>query len=77
MGLILDSILEEYFKLLDSFFGIGVIETVSDGTARVLGLDGCKSSELIDFISETGSVIKGMALNLEKDFVGTVIFGED
>lgn len=52
---------------------VGTVVTVGDGIARVHGLDKCMSGELLEF--ETG--IFGMALNLEQDFVGTVLLGND
>ncbi|WP_028510567.1 F0F1 ATP synthase subunit alpha [Ruminococcus sp. NK3A76] len=51
----------------------GTVVTVGDGIARIHGLDNCMSGELLEF--ETG--IFGMALNLEQDFVGTVLLGND
>jgi F-type H+-transporting ATPase subunit alpha len=47
--------------------------TVGDGIARVYGLENCMSNELLEF--EGG--VKGMALNLEQDFVGAVMLGSD
>ncbi|MCC5995071.1 MAG: F0F1 ATP synthase subunit alpha [Oceanicaulis sp.] len=52
---------------------IGQVLSVGDGIARVHGLDEVQAGELVEF---TGGV-KGMALNLERDNVGCVIFGED
>ncbi|MBO6141480.1 MAG: F0F1 ATP synthase subunit alpha [Ruminococcus sp.] len=52
---------------------VGTVVTVGDGIARVHGLDKCMSGELLEF--DTG--IFGMALNLEQDFVGTVLLGND
>ena len=52
---------------------VGTVVTVGDGIARVHGLDNCMSGELLEF--DTG--IFGMALNLEQDFVGTVLLGND
>ena len=52
---------------------VGTVVTVGDGIAKVHGLDKCMSGELLEF--ETG--IFGMALNLEQDFVGTVLLGND
>ena len=52
---------------------VGTILTVGDGVARVDGLDRVQSGELVEF--ENGT--KGMALNLEEDNVGIVIFGND
>lgn len=52
---------------------IGTVMTVGDGIARVYGLENCMSNELLEF--EGG--VKGMALNLEQDFVGAVMLGSD
>ncbi len=52
---------------------IGTVVSVGDGIARVYGLDTCMDSELLEFPSN----IMGMALNLEEDTVGAVLFGED
>ena len=51
----------------------GTVIQVGDGIARVYGLDKCMYSELLEF--ESGAF--GMALNLEPDNVGVVIFGDD
>ncbi len=52
---------------------IGTVLTVGDGIARVYGLDNVQAGEMVDFPGN----IKGMALNLEEDNVGVVIFGDD
>ncbi len=52
---------------------VGQVLSVGDGIARVYGLDNVQAGEMVEF---SGS-IKGMALNLEKDNVGVVIFGDD
>jgi len=52
---------------------VGVVTSVGDGIARVYGLDNCMASELLEFPNG----VYGMALNLEEDMVGTVLFGED
>jgi F-type H+-transporting ATPase subunit alpha len=52
---------------------VGSVVSVGDGIARVYGLDKCMSSELLEFPNG----IMGMALNLEEDTVGAVLFGED
>jgi len=52
---------------------VGTIVSVGDGIARIYGLDKCMSSELLEFPNN----IMGMALNLEEDTVGAVLFGED
>jgi F-type H+/Na+-transporting ATPase subunit alpha len=52
---------------------IGKVLSVGDGIARVYGLDNVEAGEMVEF--DEGS--KGMALNLESDNVGVVIFGDD
>ncbi len=52
----------------------GQVLSVGDGIARVFGLANVQAGELVDF---PGAGIKGMALNLEADNVGVVIFGSD
>lgn len=51
----------------------GTVLSVGDGVARVYGLDGVMSGELVEFPNN----ISGMVLNLEQDSVGVVILGED
>lgn len=51
---------------------IGTVISVGDGIARIHGLDNVMSGELLDFPHG----VKGIALNLEEDNVGTVLFGE-
>ncbi|MGX9964617.1 F0F1 ATP synthase subunit alpha [Roseomonas sp. F4] len=53
---------------------VGTVLTVGDGIARVFGLQNVMAGELVEFPS---AGIKGMALNLETDNVGVVIFGDD
>src|SRR5450432_738544 len=52
---------------------VGQVLSVGDGIARVYGLDSVKAGEMVEFPGG----IKGMALNLESDNVGVVIFGND
>jgi F-type H+-transporting ATPase subunit alpha len=52
----------------------GQVLSVGDGIARIFGLTNVMAGELIEF---PGAGIKGMALNLEQDNVGAVIFGDD
>ena len=52
---------------------VGTVLTVGDGIARVYGLDNVQAGEMVEFPGK----IKGMALNLEEDNVGVVIFGSD
>ncbi len=52
---------------------VGQVLSVGDGIARIYGLDRCQAGEMVEF--ESG--VRGMALNLETDNVGVVIFGPD
>ena len=52
---------------------VGQVISVGDGIARVYGLDNVEAGEMVEF----DGGIKGMALNLENDNVGVVIFGDD
>ena len=52
---------------------VGTVVTVGDGIATIHGLEKCMSGELLEF--EGG--VYGMALNLERDFVGAVMLGSD
>ncbi len=52
---------------------VGQVLSVGDGVARIYGLDNVQAGEMVEFPGG----IKGMALNLESDNVGVVIFGED
>ena len=52
---------------------VGQVLSVGDGVARVYGLDNVQAGEMVEFPGG----IRGMALNLETDNVGIVIFGED
>ena len=52
---------------------VGQVLSVGDGIARVYGLDNVQAGEMVEFPNG----IKGMALNLEIDNVGIVLFGDD
>ena len=52
---------------------VGQVLSVGDGIARVYGLDQVQAGEMVEFPGG----IRGMALNLETDNVGIVIFGDD
>src|SRR3954463_16528212 len=52
---------------------VGQVLSVGDGVARVHGLDKVQAGEMVEFPGG----IRGMALNLESDNVGVVIFGDD
>jgi F-type H+-transporting ATPase subunit alpha len=52
---------------------VGTVLSVGDGIARIYGLDKVQAGEMVEFSDGT----KGMALNLEEDNVGVVLFGDD
>src|SRR5690348_12647706 len=52
---------------------VGTVLSVGDGVARVYGLDKVQAGEMVEFPGG----IRGLALNLESDNVGVVIFGDD
>ncbi len=52
---------------------VGTVLTVGDGVARIYGLDQCMMSEILEFPNG----VFGMALNLEEDNVGAVLFGSE
>ncbi len=52
---------------------VGKVLSVGDGIARIFGLDNVQAGEMVEFEDNS----KGMALNLENDNVGVVIFGDD
>merc|ERR1712093_180491 len=52
---------------------VGRVLSVGDGIARIYGLKGVKAGEMVEF----SSGLKGMALNLETDNVGVVVFSDD
>jgi len=70
------AILEERILKTSSQVGLeeaGRVLSVGDGIARVYGLKNCQAEEMVEF----SSGLKGMALNLEPDNVGVVVFGND
>ncbi len=70
------SILKSRIEGLDSdsaeLTEVGTVLSVADGIARVHGLENCMSFEMLEFPHG----VTGLALNLESDNVGTVLFGE-
>jgi len=52
---------------------IGTVTYIGDGVAKVYGLENCMAAELLEFPNG----VFGMALNLEEESVGAVLFGED
>ncbi len=72
----ISSILKEQvsvFKTKINVEEVGQVVSVGDGIARVWGLDQVQAGEMVEF----SCGIRGMALNLETDSVGIVIFGDD
>ena len=51
---------------------VGTVLSIGDGIARVHGLDNCMSMEMLELPHD----VTGLALNLESDNVGAVLFGE-
>src|SRR6201998_1067967 len=51
---------------------VGTVLSVADGICRIHGLDNCMSFEMLDLPHD----VTGLALNLESDNVGTVLFGD-
>jgi F-type H+/Na+-transporting ATPase subunit alpha len=71
------SILRERIEGIDADGGadlseVGTVLSIADGIARVHGLDNCMSLELLELPHD----VTGLALNLESDNVGAVLFGE-
>jgi F-type H+-transporting ATPase subunit alpha len=70
------SILRERIEGLDTgtadLSEVGTVIEIGDGIARVHGVDNCMSLEMLDLPHD----VVGLALNLEEDNVGTVLFGE-
>jgi F-type H+-transporting ATPase subunit alpha len=72
----ISSILKEQIKGFDEkseVSEIGQVLSVGDGIARIYGLDNVQAGEMVEFPGG----IRGMALNLEEDNVGAVVFGSD
>eukprot|EP00916_Digyalum_oweni_P026263 GHVL01043177.1.p1 GENE.GHVL01043177.1~~GHVL01043177.1.p1 ORF type:complete len:573 (+),score=86.68 GHVL01043177.1:36-1754(+) len=62
------------FKEQQNVEEVGRVLSVGDGIARIYGLQKVQAGEMVEF---TSCGVKGMALNLETDNVGVVIFGDD
>ena len=74
----INQIVEELKKNVASFEKqveveeVGTVLTIGDGIARMSGLTKCQASEMLEFPNNTF----GVALNLEEETVGAVIFGD-
>lgn len=64
----------KYFKNTKKLEETGVVLSMSDGIARCYGLTKVQAGEMVEF---NNGNLKGMALNLEPDVVGIVVFGDD
>jgi F-type H+-transporting ATPase subunit alpha len=81
---ILERELEAFERKIEEV-GVGTVLQVGDGIARVYGLQDCMVQEMLEFLDERGdpitdtdgNIIRGIALNLDEDNVGTVILGPD
>ncbi|MDY0086994.1 MAG: F0F1 ATP synthase subunit alpha [Coriobacteriia bacterium] len=54
---------------------VGTVIQIGDGIARVDGLRGAMAGELLEFVGEDGTIVYGMALNLDEFEVGAVLMG--
>jgi F-type H+-transporting ATPase subunit alpha len=73
----ISDILRKQIAAFDTEFNVaetGQVLSVGDGIARVFGLQNVMAGEMVEF---PGAGVKGMALNLETDNVGVVVFGDD
>jgi F-type H+-transporting ATPase subunit alpha len=71
----ISSILKEQIKAFDydlEMKEVGIVVEVGDGIARVFGLQGAMSAEIVQFPNE----VYGLVLNLEEESVGVALFGE-
>src|SRR3954466_9372360 len=72
----ISSILRQRIEGLDAdstdLAEVGTVLSIADGIARIHGLDNCMALEMLDLPHD----VTGLALNLEEDNVGAVLFGE-
>jgi F-type H+-transporting ATPase subunit alpha len=73
LSLILEKRISNYGDQDKSTEEVGKVFSIGDGIARVYGLTNVRAGEMVEF----DSGVSGMALNLESDNVGVVIFGDD
>lgn len=73
LSMLLESQINKVSSKNNTLIETGKVLTVGDGIARVYGLKNVKAGEMVEF----SSGLKGMALNLESDNVGVVVFGND
>ena len=76
-----DHIVEQLKKQIEGFETkletekVGQVLEIGDGIARISGLSDAMASEMLEFTSEKGEAIYGVALNLEEDQIGAMILG--
>ena len=58
-------------------YEVGTVLSVGDGIARIYGLDNIQAGEWVEIITLDGTIVRGIAENLEVDHVGVVIVGND
>ncbi|MBN1192335.1 MAG: F0F1 ATP synthase subunit alpha [Coriobacteriia bacterium] len=75
IGDVLRTQLESYQASVD-VREVGTVIQIGDGIARVEGLKGAMSGELLEFIGGGGEIVYGLALNLDENEVGAVLLGE-
>ncbi len=76
----ISSILEDKIKTFAPKLDVaetGTVISISDGIARVHGLDKVQFGEWVEIVTQSGKTVKAMAANLETDHVGVVIVGRD
>ncbi len=77
-----DRIIERLSKEIEGFKddisteNVGTVLEVGDGIAKVAGLEDLAASEIVKIETNDGENISGLALNLEEDEVGIVVFGD-
>src|SRR3989344_3646896 len=77
-----DSIIEKLKKEIANFKAesgmekVGTVLEVGDGVVKIAGLFDVMASEMVIFQTGDGSELYGLALNLEEDQVGAIVFGE-
>ena len=54
----------------------GTVVQIGDGIARIDGLKGAMSGELLEFVASDGRIVSGLVQNLEEDEVGAVLLGD-
>jgi F-type H+/Na+-transporting ATPase subunit alpha len=66
----------EGYQPTDESRKTGIVLEVGDGIAKIAGLDDVQSMEMLEFVTSSGVVVAGLALNLDEVSVGAVIMGE-